>query len=196
MQVRERKKAQTRETILRVCGDLFRARGFDATSIEEIVTAADISRQTFFNYFDGKDAVLTDLGIAWLEAQATRPREGALAAFGGPVLADMRDAIMAQARAMEADRAFVSLVVMRSSVFARPGGAVGVMFGSVAHIIRCGRAAGEIDASVDAEAAAELIVTALFMTVRLWAGGHGDPDRSLEERMKAALDLLERGLRA
>ncbi len=199
MGLRERKKAETRARILSECAALFREHGFDATAIDDIVSAAGISRQTFFNYFSGKDAALAELGLAWLRDQARPPEAGARKAGQGPVLARMRAAIAAQARAIEADRDFVALVVTRSNLFAGPVSArrahVRAIYDAVAAVLRAGQASGEIDPGVRAEAAAELLVSALFMTVRHWAGGYWPDDTSLEGRMMEALDLLENGLR-
>jgi AcrR family transcriptional regulator len=38
---------------------MYLANGFDATTLDMIASAADISRRTFFHYFDSKDDVLT-----------------------------------------------------------------------------------------------------------------------------------------
>ncbi|MGO4202639.1 TetR/AcrR family transcriptional regulator [Rhodococcus sp. TAF43] len=40
---------------------LFTQQGFDRTTIDDIAMAAHVSRGTFFNYFDSKDAVLSAL---------------------------------------------------------------------------------------------------------------------------------------
>lgn len=56
--LRERKKAQTRETIVRCAMELFDERGFDATTIADIAAAADIAPRTFFGYFPSKEAVV------------------------------------------------------------------------------------------------------------------------------------------
>lgn len=61
---RERKKRETRERILLAATDLFRRRGFEATTVEEIAEAADISRATLFNYFPHKAALVSELGDA------------------------------------------------------------------------------------------------------------------------------------
>jgi AcrR family transcriptional regulator len=60
--LRERKKQQTRETIVREAMRLFSKRGFEATTVAEIAEAAEIAPRTFFSYFETKeDVVFHDL---------------------------------------------------------------------------------------------------------------------------------------
>jgi AcrR family transcriptional regulator len=56
--LRERKKLKTRALIQREAMRLFLERGFEATTIEEIAEAAEISPSTFFNYFPSKEEVV------------------------------------------------------------------------------------------------------------------------------------------
>jgi AcrR family transcriptional regulator len=59
--LRERKRRQTRQRIVEAGLDLFLRQGIDATTLDEIAAAADISRRTFFAYFPAKE----DIVLAW-----------------------------------------------------------------------------------------------------------------------------------
>ncbi|MDL4772268.1 TetR family transcriptional regulator [Actinomadura xylanilytica] len=59
--LRERKKLKTRRAIQHHALRLFDAQGYDATTVEQIADAAEISPSTFFRYFPTKeDVVITD----------------------------------------------------------------------------------------------------------------------------------------
>src|SRR3970282_1199369 len=55
---RERKKEETKERIFKAAVKLFRDKGFEATTIDDITERADVAKGTFFNYFPKKEAVL------------------------------------------------------------------------------------------------------------------------------------------
>jgi AcrR family transcriptional regulator len=56
--LRERKKQKTKASIQREALRLFKRRGYDETTIEDIAAAAEISPSTFFNYFPTKEDVV------------------------------------------------------------------------------------------------------------------------------------------
>lgn len=56
--LREQKRRQTHQRIAEAGLRSFLAKGYEATTLEEIAAAAGISRRTFFYYFKSKDDIL------------------------------------------------------------------------------------------------------------------------------------------
>lgn len=57
---RERKKAQTRQSLADAALELFLERGYDQVGVKEIADAADVSVTTLFKHFPGKESLLFD----------------------------------------------------------------------------------------------------------------------------------------
>jgi AcrR family transcriptional regulator len=92
--------------------DLFLARGFEATTLDDIAAAADISRRSFFHYFASKE----DVVLAWqdgstdamIAAIAARPAEE-------PMLTAAENAILAMARELKPDAAMAMARLKRKT---------------------------------------------------------------------------------
>ena len=98
--LRERKKQRTHDEIHRIAAGLFAERGYDAVTVDDIASAADISHRTFYRYFPSKeDLVLGDMGDSFVEfaaALAARPDDE-------PVLRSIRAVVLELATAFEHD---------------------------------------------------------------------------------------------
>lgn len=64
---RERKKQQTRRSLIETAARLFAERGYEATGVADIAEAADVSKRTFFLHFPTKEDVLISDGRARLD---------------------------------------------------------------------------------------------------------------------------------
>nr|WP_316398601.1 TetR family transcriptional regulator [Bradyrhizobium sp. 33ap4] len=91
--MRARKRQETRERLTKAAMMLFLERSFEATTLDDIVAAADVSRRTFFHYFASKE----DVVLAWQEdgtaaliaAVAARPATESMLQAAENAIADM-----------------------------------------------------------------------------------------------------------
>ncbi|WP_329339665.1 TetR family transcriptional regulator [Streptomyces sp. NBC_00663] len=75
--LRERKKQRTREALLRAALELFTTRGYEQTTVDDVVGAVDVSQRTFFRYFANKEEAalaVVELAVAhFVEVVRDRP---------------------------------------------------------------------------------------------------------------------------
>lgn len=57
----EEKKKRVKDRIVSAAWELFYEKGYDATTVDDIIRLSDTSKGSFYYYFDGKDALLNTL---------------------------------------------------------------------------------------------------------------------------------------
>jgi AcrR family transcriptional regulator len=79
MGLRERKKHQTRLALIDSAFELFLCQGYEATTVDQIAAAVDVSPRTFFRYFGSKEDLALDFTVEYEElittALAARPQD-------------------------------------------------------------------------------------------------------------------------
>lgn len=110
--LRARKRQQTRERLTRAAMALFLERGFEATTLDDIAAAADVSRRSFFHYFASKEDVVfawqEELSAALMAAVAARPASESM-------LTAAENAIAAMARQVDANEAIAMSCLKRDN---------------------------------------------------------------------------------
>jgi AcrR family transcriptional regulator len=183
--LRERKKQKTKASIQREALRLFKKKGYEETTIEDIAAAAEISPSTFFNYFPSKEDVVI------YDEYDPQVFAALMADTGRPLSESIDDAIEAMAGIFESDRdaiyerAKLSLEV--PELRARTWEELEKAQNQFAAIIaaRTGHAAEDFEVRVVALA----LVAAAFESALEWVktGGRG----SMLQLFKRALGLVD-----
>lgn len=64
---REANKRATRAALTAAAQRLFAEQGFEQTTVRDIARAAAVTERTFYRYFDGKEGLLADEYLTWLD---------------------------------------------------------------------------------------------------------------------------------
>lgn len=189
MGLRERKKAKTMAAVQMHALRLFRELGYNATTVEQIAEAAEISPSTFFRYFPTKEDVLLrdnydPVLVAAFEAQPSdlSPLQAVRRAFVSAI-ADMSADELAMVR--ERDQLIMSVPELRAAALNNLTQTMQLIAELVAK--RVGRKPD--DAAVRTFAGA---VIGVNISVMLYYGEH--PDADFAGLLDEALSKLEAGL--
>jgi AcrR family transcriptional regulator len=191
--LRERKKARTRASLREHALRLFREQGYQATTVEQIAAAAEVSPSTFFRYFPTKeDLVLQDDMDTRLMAafEQQPPGLGPIAA----VRAAVRQVLDSYTGAdldivRESTRLSMTVPEIRARALDEFARAIGAMTETVGK--RAGRPADDLAVRTVAGAIMGVVMS-ITMPWDGWSEGHGFEDAF--GRIDEALALLEAGL--
>lgn len=190
---RERRRNETRARLLAVAFELVTAKGYAATSIDDIAQLADVARGTAVNYFPRKEDYL-----AALVDERQQALRRALEAYdrSGPVLDHLVRALDAHARSYEDDRP-ASRALVRE--WLRAGGPMlanaTISAALLSNILSTAKECGEIKPTVNPTDAAILVLDAFLGAVARWAG-HEDENASLRRPLNRSIRLLMRAFTA
>ncbi|MCX4675617.1 TetR family transcriptional regulator [Streptomyces sp. NBC_01433] len=210
MGLRERKKLRTRRTIRSEAYRLFAEQGYEATTVDQIAEAAEVSPSTLLRYFPAKEDIVLaddqghdhDHGHVLALARSLRSRVAGGEPGGGEQVVD-EPVVDAVRHALTDSLAGLSAADREELLFRTRLGLTDPAIRArrldeqqrgqdvVAELIaeRAGRAPGDLEASC----AAAAVVAVFTAVVRHWAEGGGTAD--LAALYDRHLGLLAEGLR-
>jgi len=184
----ERKKARTRAAIRENAFRLFREQGYDATTVEQIAAAAEVSPSTFFRYFPTKEDVVLqdDMELIWIDALRAQPP-------GMPPLAALRASLHDAFASLSADDLAklrettdfaLSVPAVRARMLDEFARTIQIMATAIAE--RTGRNPDDFEVRT-------LVGAALGVAMSSWFTAQGDMERFMTDYARA-LELLLTGL--
>ena len=193
--LRERKKARLRRQIIDTSIKLFRKRGYEATRIDDIVQALEISQPTFFRYFPTKDAVLREVGERGYACICERLRSEVSSKAN--TSERLRRLYVTMAREVEADRQLWQAVVLSGAMdpvrSAELRGQEEAAVRLLREILMQGQKRGEVTRTFPVVHLAEFMEGLYNTVVRQWAVDLTGPHK-LTERVTSAVEFFLRGI--
>ena len=167
------RKLATRERIVREAFELFARQGFEATTVDSIVSRADVAKGTFFNYFPRKEALITHLFERRLRAAVANATD--LIGIGIPVRDKLLD-LYAEAASGHEDDAPGARALLAAEAARALGAAGGAEYAQqwralVNELVRQGQRSGELRPGL-APGRVTRVLNAVYVAVLdEWAGG-------------------------
>jgi AcrR family transcriptional regulator len=203
---RELKKEVTRQDILSAASELFRTKGYEATSVDDIALAANVAKGTFYYHFQAKE----DLVLALQEAELKKAAENAKERLASdmPRLQILFDFLSEVAHWTEVN-ADLARVIFKQKFATQsqssskagcnnePGPPPSIkkyFFDSIVQLLTAAQQNGEIRKDIDASEMARIVIPVVMMSVRMsW---HKDAGKeSLSVRLERLLKLVMEGLK-
>lgn len=192
--LRQTRSRRTRERLVRAALRLWRARGYDEVTVDEICAEAGVGNSTFYYHFPGKDGLLDGLAVltvATVDAEVgDDPGPGVEERLGRVV-----DGLSQRIAPMPRD--VVAAVVERAlgsigHLGPRDVSASVSLDVTLARVLRAARDEGALAATVDADELAAVVTAMLMEGILRWARG-STPSDDLVEVLRSRIALVLRG---
>jgi AcrR family transcriptional regulator len=186
---------QTRRRLVRAAVEIWTERGFDhgveTTTVEEIATAAGVTKGTFYFHFAHKEDILQELGWGTAEALYEEAIRGV--ATGRSGLALIRKLLLSLARRVEAvppGAVVRSVAGFYSSGVPRPVPGRRDMHHGLAVALDAARAQGELPENLDTDELARILMALAMDALLRWAQGDS---RRLRPLLQSRADVILAG---
>jgi AcrR family transcriptional regulator len=193
MSLREKKKIETRNKIFEVAGRLFKEKGFENTTVDEITREAGIGKGTFFNYYPAKEELLQD----FVKQKEELVYELVLKELkkSTSIWEKIKNALVLVARSNECDKELTKLFVFEHMRHYGHEERKSQSFKRIIHdLLEKGVRTGEIIESIDIKRAAENITGIYYTSLMEWLWS--ESDYSFSEDISIKIDMIFDGIRS
>jgi AcrR family transcriptional regulator len=192
MSLRDKKKIETKNNIFDVAGRLFKEKGYDNTTVDEITKEAGIGKGTFFNYFPAKEALLQDfikqkeeLVLDLVKDQLTRNIS---------TKEKIKNTLVLVAKSNEKDRELTKLFVFEHLKHYGQEERTSTSLDQLIRVIfEKGEKTGEFKIGLDSKMAARNLTAIYFYSLMEWLWSKDD--YSLSEDISKRIDMIFEGIR-
>ena len=201
MSLREQKKKETRNRIFEISLRLFKEKGFEGTTVDEITKEAGIAKGTFFNYLPTKESLLSyfreqreEFIISIMQDQMSREI---------PVREKIENFLVHVAEYYEKDRDLLRLLFFEQRRLLMSSGhrpsqgdhrkkKQELFIGMLADLSSEGMQKGEIRSDIDPKLIAQTLHAVYFHSLMSWL--HSEIDYSFSKDMSAKIDIIFEGI--
>lgn len=188
----DRKKANTKEKIFEAAVSLFQEKGYQNTTVDEIVDKADVAKGTFFNYFPTKSAILIYLNQKRVkELQEIIQKEFAQKALTtkekiirmGQLMAEdnEKDVNLSKYLIVETFKNYGDLIKEESNNQYE-------LINIFREILEAGKNSGELSKKLNSQMVAEILTSTYLYSIFLWVSD--DKGHSLPQDITAKMALI------
>lgn len=200
---REEKREATRQEILNAAATLFRTKGYEATSVDDIVLAANLAKGTFYYHFHKKDDLVLALQESQLKEAAGAARE---ALTRGESPRTVLFNYLSEAAKWTEDNSEIVRTLFRHK-FERmknhcehgddhgpPESIKKYFFDLLIEIIESAQKAGEVRADMPAQEIAQVVIPVVMSARMSWLMGGRGPGGSEPEPLSTTMERSMRVL--
>lgn len=192
--IRESKKEEKKERLLKESLDLFIDKGFDHTSIEDITVKAGVAKGTFYNFFEKKEDVL----LYYLDRELVKSRHEIQQKIGEmhTIVDKLELLIVTYLKYIFRNKGFAKILVRERVCKIGTGKNWNemVLMQAIRQILVDAKNNQELKSSTDLDNTTEIVFAIFTMYTIYWLNGLIKDKKECAEKVRAVLKMLFDGI--
>jgi AcrR family transcriptional regulator len=191
--LREARKKEMKEQIYLRSIALFKEKGYDHVTIEEVASACGIAKGTFFNYFSKKEHVLLHLGNAQIERMGEIINKYQQVQLKERLQSIFNELLSPYAEHSELLKLTLSETLKSALVMQEESSNIKLFQETLSHIINQAKGGGQFQSQWEPDVIASVLVGIYFNTLISWSFIHTQ-EESITNLFQKQLDVVWGGI--